>query len=49
MTEKSVSLGGYLNSWDYPNCLYQFNAKLSVSVMDLKALILGQEVRPNNC
>ena len=20
-------MGGYLNSWDYPNCLYQFNAR----------------------
>ena len=43
MTQKSVPLGGYLNSWDYPNGLYQFNAReLSVSVMDLKALLLGQ-------
>ena len=43
MTQKKCLVGGYLNSWDYPNCLYQFNAReLSVSVMDLKALILGQ-------
>ena len=40
MTQKKCPLGGYLNSWDYPNGLYQFNAReLSVSVMDLKALL----------